>query len=213
MIRLFNNYHQLLSRMQRGLHLLLGTGLFVIGTLLPSSHLHAQERNRVEVVRIQPFELQKSYPFDWRKERPQVKAGLLVVFRVDTSMVRPTNMAEPVLYAGNHTVQRINQGYGSGFVVGIIPAEIDLSREPVWFGSRALPEDVDEKTIRAEKAKAVKSGIRPQKADAIKKITLEKAALPDLTTLLRKYAADLILQYAPEDKHLVEQWRLPETGK
>lgn len=162
-------------------------------------------------MRIQPFRLEKSFRFDWRKERPEVRSGLLVVIKVDTSLVRPTNDLEPVLYAGTQTVQRLNQGYESGYVIGIIPAELDLSKEPVWFGSKDLPERIDAKTIREQRAKAVNSGIKPQKEEDIKRITKDLASAPDLTTLLRKFAADLILEFSPREKYIVDAWRLPET--
>ncbi|HMK26844.1 MAG TPA: hypothetical protein VK483_12515 [Chitinophagaceae bacterium] len=155
--------------------------------------------------------MEKSFKFDWRSERPDVRSGLLVVIKVDTSLVRPTNDLQPVLYAGNQTVQRINQGYESGYVIGIIPGPIDLSKEPVWFGTKDLPERIDAKKIRAERAKATSSGARPLKAEDVKSRTKKMATVPDLTTLLRKYAADLILEFSPQEKHIVEAWRLPET--
>ncbi|MCX6317995.1 MAG: hypothetical protein NTW29_11935 [Bacteroidetes bacterium] len=213
MIQLLNIHVSPGIRRRKCLSLVILTGLYIFCACTPVSSLYAQQRKAVEIVHIQPFQLQNSYKFDWRLERPDVSNGLLVVFKVDTSLVRPTNALEPVLYAGNHTVQRLNQGYESGYVIGIIPEEIDLSKEPVWFGNVGLPEQIDAKMIRAERAKANNSGIRPRKAEEIRRITMEKTAVVDLTTLLRKYAADLILQYAPQDKYLVEAWRLPETGK
>lgn len=200
----------ILAKLQR-MHLLLLAVIFTINACTPSGTLHAQERKLVEVVSVQPFKLDKSFKFDWRKERPDVSAGLLVVFKADTSLLRPTNSLQPVLYAGNHTVQRINEGYRSGFIIGIIPAQIDLSKEIVWFGAPELPERVDTRIIRAERAKAVKSGIRPAAADIIKSRTMDVAAAPELTSLLRKFAAPLILKYAPEDKWIVDAWNLPET--
>jgi hypothetical protein len=160
---------------------------------------------------IQPFRLEKPFKFDWRRERPDVRSGLLVVIKVDTNQVRPTNDLQPVLYAGNQTVQPLNQGDKSGYVIAIIPGPIDLSKEPVWFGTPGLPERIDAKKIRAERAKAISSGARPLKAADVKSRTKGMAAVPDLTTLLRKYAADLILRFSPQEKHIVEAWRLPET--
>lgn len=211
MIRILNRVSHPLFNRRKGIFPALLAGLCMLCACTTTAPLYAQTKNVVEIVRIQPFQLEKPYQFDWRKERPDVRSGLLVVLKVDTSLVRPTNGLQPVLYAGNQTVQRINQGYESGFVIGIIPAQIDLSKEPVWFGAPALPERIDEKTIRAERARALRSGIRLMKADDIKSRTKDMAAVPDLTTLLRKYAADLILEFSPQEKQLVETWRLPET--
>lgn len=210
-IRLLNRSYCPFSYRRKGLLPAIIAGLCMISACMPAAPLYSQTRKLVEVVRIQPFQLEKSYQFDWRKERPDVRSGLLVVLKVDTSLLRPTNGLQPVLYAGDQTVQRINGGYESGFMIAIIPAQIDLSKEPVWFGSPALPERIDAKAIEAERAKALRSGIRPLKADDIKSRTKDIGTVPDLTTLLRKYAADLILEFSPQEKYMVEAWRLPET--
>jgi hypothetical protein len=208
-----NSRYRLIAAMRQCLYIAVLSALCMISACAPSGSLYAQPKQAIEILRIQPFQLEKPYRFDWRKERPEVRSGLLVVLKVDTSMVRPTNDLEPVLYAGNQTVQRINQGYESGFVIGIIPAQIDLSKEPIWFGTPALPERIDAKTIRAERSKALRSGITPMRPDDVKNRTLQLAAVADLTTLLRRYAADWILEFSPQEKYLAERWRLPETGK
>lgn len=214
-------YFQLLNRSfrpvyhrRRYLRLALLSGLCMLFACMPSKPLGAQPKNKLtEVVRIQPFRLEKSFRFDWRKERPEVRSGLLVVIKVDTSLVRPTNDLEPVLYAGTQTVQRLNLGYESGFLIGIIPMDMDLSKEPVWFGSPALPERVDEKIIRAERARAIRSGIAPLKPAELQERTRQTVAVADLSALLREFAAALVLEFAPQEKRLAESWRLPETGK
>jgi len=211
MTRILNRSYSLLFDMRQGLYLSLLSGFCIICACTPTTPLYSQTRKGLDIVRIQPFRLEKSFKFDWRSERPDVRSGLLVVIKVDTSLVRPTNDLQPVLYAGNQTVQRINQGYESGYVIGIIPGPIDLSKEPVWFGTKDLPERIDAKKIRAERAKATSSGARPLKAEDVKSRTKKMATVPDLTTLLRKYAADLILEFSPQEKHIVEAWRLPET--
>lgn len=211
MIRILNRNYRLIFDMRQGLYLAILSGFCIISACTPTTPLYSQTRKGIDIVRIQPFRLEKSFKFDWRSERPDVSTGLLIVIKVDTSQVRPTNDLQPVLYAGNQTVQRINEGYESGYLIGIIPGPIDLSKEPVWFGTKDLPERIDAKKIRAERAKAISSGIRPMKADDLKSRTKDMAAVPDLTTLLRKYAADLILEFSPQEKHIVEAWRLPET--
>jgi hypothetical protein len=201
------------AAMRHRLFIAVLSSLCMISACTPSGSLYAQPKQVIEILRILPFQLEKPYKFDWRKERPDVRSGLLVVLKVDTSMVRPTNDLQPVLYAGNQTIQRINQGYESGVVIGIIPAQIDLSKEPIWFGTPALPERIEAKTIRAERTKALRSGIKPMSPDDVKNRTIPPAEVPDLTTLLRRYAADMILEFSPQEKYLAERWRLPETGK
>lgn len=165
-----------------------------------------------DIVRIQPFRLEKPFKYDWRSDQPDVYSGLLVVVKVDPNMVRPRNGLEPVLYAGNQTVQRLNHGHESGFVLGIIPEQIDLSKEPIWFGTPALPERIDAKMIAGERAKAKRSGMPSLKSIDIQSRTKNPVTVPDLTTLLREQAADLLLEFSPQEKRLADSWRLPVTG-
>ena len=76
-------------------------------------------------------------------------------------MIRPRQTAEPVLYVGSHTAWRVSPYNDAGRVVAFVPAEIDLSRDPVWFGTPELPERVDTVTIQRELAMARSAGIRP----------------------------------------------------
>lgn len=167
----------------------------------------------IDIERIQPFRLEKSYKYDWRLDQPEVRSGLLVVFRVDPELVMPRNVLEPVLYAGNQTVQRLNHGHESGFVIGIIPGQIDLSKEPVWFGAPGLPERIDAETIAKQRATAERSGISPLSSVDIASLTQAPVVAPDLTTLLREHAADLVLEFSPQERRLADAWRLPVTGQ
>jgi hypothetical protein len=162
-----------------------------------------------DVVLIQPFTLKESYRHDWRAERPLVSSGTLVVFKVNPDYVFPRNAAEFVLYAGYQTAQRLNYGNESGYVIAIIPGDIDLAREPVWFGDRQLPEWVDAKTIEAQRAKADRAGIKPFDAEKVRSVTRERVGSSDLASLLREQVAELVLKYSPQEKALAEAWLLP----
>jgi hypothetical protein len=166
----------------------------------------------IDVERIQPFQLEQSFKYDWRRERPDVRSGLLVVFKVDPKLVTPRNELEPVLYAGHHTVQRLNHGHESGFVIGIVPEQIDLSQELVWFGTPALPERIDKETIARERDRAARAGIVPLAPTDVQSRTQDPIVAPDLTTLLREQAAELLLEFSPQEKPLADSWRLPVTG-
>lgn len=163
----------------------------------------------IDVVAVQPFTLEESYRHDWRQERPFIESGTLVVFQVDPDLVYPRNAAEPVLYVGNQTAQRLNQGHESGYVIAIVPGEVDLAREPAWFGSPELPERVNAETIRDERAKADKAGIRPLDAEKIRNVTQEGLVASDLAALLREHVAELLIKFSPQEKALAETWRLP----
>lgn len=169
----------------------------------------------IDILEIQPFRLKTGYHYDWLEGRPFVSDGLLVVLRVDPNQVVPRNTAEPVLYAGDRTVQRLNQGDSSGYVIGIIPGlpdEVDLAAVPIWFGRPELPERVTPKVIQDERELAEKAGIQPFGPDKVTVVRRDAIDVEDLAALLRGPAADLVLKFSPDEKDLVETWRLPTTG-
>lgn len=165
-----------------------------------------------EVLLAQPFTLAEGYRSTWSKDHSMVKSGTLVVLRVDPELVRPRNAAEPVLYAGNRTVERLNHGHESGHVIGIIPGDVDLTRDPIWFGSPDLPERATAETIRSERATADEAKIEPFSARNVERVTRAPVQAANLAALLRDYAANLVLEYSPQERALARKWRLPEAG-
>jgi hypothetical protein len=163
----------------------------------------------IDVVYVQPFSLKSGYAHFWREEKPFVKSGTLAVFKVNPNLVYPRNTLEPVLYVGNQTAERLNFGNESGYVVAIIPGEVDLSKSRAWFGRPELPERVNEKIIRMETELADKENIKPLNQDAVSRVTQQYVDVPDLAILLRDHAAELVLKYSPQEKALAEAWRLP----
>jgi hypothetical protein len=159
----------------------------------------------------QPFTLETPYINTFSKEREKVSNGVLVVLEVDPALVVPRNSLEPVLYAGNVTVQRLNHGERSGRVIGIVPGTINLSTAPIWFGTPELPERVTKSTVQYERGLAEKAGVRAFPSTQLSSIQRSVVATRDLATLLRTVAADLIYQYSPQEKELADSWRLPEA--
>ena len=162
-----------------------------------------------DLVVARPFKLAKGYKYDWSREPRTVTSGVLVVLKVDPSLVVPRNSAEPVLYAGDQPVQRLNHGHESGHVIGIIPGKIDLSSAPIWFGRPELPERVDAKMVRAERALAEKAKIQPFPENKVRAAMQERIEAADLAALLREHVAELVLEFSPQEKQLAETWRLP----
>jgi hypothetical protein len=163
----------------------------------------------IDLVLAHPFTLTTGYKYDWSADRPIVRSGTVVVLRVDPDLVFPRNSAEPVLYAGDQPVQRLNQGYESGHVLAIIPGEINLTQAPIWFGRPELPERVSAQTVRSERALAEEADIQPFTTEKVQRVTQEPLRASDLAALLRDHVADLLLQYSPQERHLAETWRLP----
>jgi hypothetical protein len=163
------------------------------------------------ILYAQRFTLETPYTNTWSKERATVSTGVLIVVEVDPAFVVPRDTLQPVLYAGNVTVQRLNHGYPSGRVVGIVPGNIDLTSAPIWFGSPQLPERVTESIIQYERARADKAGVRAFPSARISSIERPAVAAKDLATLLRNVAADLVYEYSSQEKQLADSWRLPEA--
>lgn len=213
MKRIQNRSGRLIFNMRQGLYVAILSGFFIMSgcqlTGPAPSMLDFKPQPVIDIERIQPFRLEQSFKYEWRRDQPDVQSGLLVVFKVDTNLVTPRNALEPVLYAGNQTVQRLNHGHESGFVIGIIPEQIDLSKEPIWFGTPALPERIDAKMIARERTKAERAGILPLKSTDIQSRTQDPVVVSDLTTLLREQAANLLLEFSPQEKQLADSWRLP----
>jgi hypothetical protein len=167
-----------------------------------------------KLVYAQPVILEEAFEFEWRAEKPEVSAGYIIVLEVDPDMVYPRQTYQPVLYVDGQTVMRINVGYVSGRVVGFVPSdlkedgtfELDLSKARIFFGSPALPEQVDAAAIEQEKASARAASIqtRPQQevSEAMEKGG-EVVTLKDRRAIYRE-AARLIQEYAPDESELAE---------
>lgn len=159
-----------------------------------------------KVVYARRFTLSKAYKHLWRKEQPQVTSGYLLVLKVDPKLVYARQCAEPVLYVGDQTAERVNVGYRSGYVVAIVPGDVDLKKAMIWFGTPELPERVDGKTIMGEAAKAKAAKVKPH-ADKDVKAAIKRGGkalnVADREGLLRQ-AAELIKQYSPVEVQRAE---------
>jgi len=161
----------------------------------------------------QPFTLETPFINTFSKEHESVSNGVLIVVEVDPALVIPRNTLEPVLYAGNAAVQRLNNGEQSGRVIGIVPGTLNLATAPIWFGTPQLPERVTQNTIQYERGLADKAGVRAFPSTRLDSIQRPVVAAKDLATLLRTVAADLIYEYSPQEKELADSWRLPEAKR
>ncbi len=104
---------------------------------LPTSASAADNGGPVrDLVFAQAFKLDKSYTHTWRKEQPLVSSGYVLVLAVDPEFVRPKQVAEPVLYVGNQTAERINAADVSGRLVVIVSAQCPRRGRP-GFEQRA----------------------------------------------------------------------------
>ena len=124
-----------------------------------------------------------------------VASGTLVVLEVDPAYVVPRNTLEPVLFAGNVAIHRLNQGDKSGRVIGIVPGDVDRQpRSPSGSATPQLPERLTPALVDSERALAAKAGVRAFGQAKIAAVTRPRLAAADLASLLRTTGAELVLQ-------------------
>jgi hypothetical protein len=158
------------------------------------------------IVYARKFTLKEGYKFDWCKERPLVKSGYLLVLKVNPDLVFARQCAEPVLYVGNQTAQRLNIGYKSGHVVAIVPGDPDLNKSMIWFGTPELPERVDTNMAKAENASANAAGITPFSSKKLQTALGRGSKALEASTVVDvlRVAAGLIRQYSPAEEELAK---------
>lgn len=162
-----------------------------------------------DIVFAQPFTLDQGEVSTWRAERPVVDSGYIIVLKVNPDLVYPRQSAEPVLYVGDTTAERLNVGYRSGYVVAVVGAEVtgdqamDLSKVKIWFGTPELPERVDANRIAQESALADAAGIKPFSADKINGLLAQNETLREQTKagILDDVAAQ-IRRFSPQEEEV-----------
>ena len=166
-----------------------------------------------DILYARPFTLEKGYNFDWSKERPLLTEGTLLVLKVNPDLVYARQVAEPVLYVGSRTAERVNIGYRSGRIIAIVPGHVDLRTTPIWFGTPELPESVNGNIVRAERALADEAGIRPFSADKVKTALARGGEELKLAgrDALRPHFAALLQQYSSVETELIDTFNVPVT--
>jgi hypothetical protein len=173
---------------------------------------HAADGPVRGILYAQPFALEQPTVHWWRKERANYSAGWLVVLEADSALLQPIARAEPVLYVGHETAERVNHGFRSGRVVAIVPSPagadgfptLDLATAKVWFGEAALPEEIDATAL--ERAFAAAPDAQPFSAAEIAEARA-RGGMPirfETRGALDRQAGNLILEHAPEERELGE---------
>lgn len=184
---------------------------------LPANGLDAV----VTLVHARPFVTAEPFTHWWRAEQPTFDAGLLLVLEVsDRSLIHPRQTAEPVLFAGEQTVERINSGHESGYLVALLPAprdgqggvDLDLSTLPIYFDLPGLPEQIDEVAAQQALSRAVAAGIGPLSAQAIADVTAEQVSFADIGDV-HVHAADLVEAWSPLEVDLIAGLRAPRLPR
>lgn len=177
-----------------------------------------------DVLYARRFTLDTAYTFDWRRDRPAVTGGYLVVYDVDPACVYPRQTAEPVLFVDRSTAERLNVGYTAGRVVAIVPDEApatsgDTPRPQdlalAWFGEPGLPLEVAAPDIERERARAERAGIgrlAPDKLAHARAAGGEPLRFADKRGLLGE-AARLMKSYTPDETAQIEAYEVAASLK
>jgi len=166
----------------------------------------------VAVTHLQPFTLEAPHDWRWGVDRQPIAAGVLFVASVDPELARPRQVESPVLYADADAVERLNGGYPSGCVVGIIPGERtrqELEAMRLYFGAPGLPERLTRGDGQAALEAAIEAGVQPV---ALAPGWGEEAptALTDIGAVFR-LAAPLLTACSPDEVDLAAGWlTIPE---
>lgn len=174
-----------------------------------------------DLVLAAPFVLDEPWTHAWRAESPSFRAGWLLVLEVDPKLVRPTELAQPVLCGEGESLERMNHGFESGRVVAILPSELDargypsadLASTTFFFAPAALPESTTGATIRRELGLAHARGLHPFDGKVVAEALLRGGGLIAVRDRveLDRLAAQLILEHAPSERERAEQMLVPVT--
>lgn len=144
------------------------TAALVLALGMSSHASHGQSPVEAsELLAARSFTLSEGYRNDWRRERPWVTTGYVVVLRVHAPLVRTHATANRVLFADSGPVEILNLPDESGLVLGLVSGPIDLTGARFWFGAWACPSEIDAAAIEDEWAAAVAAEIEPFSAEAV----------------------------------------------
>ena len=163
----------------------------------------------VKLVYARQFVLDEPYSWEMRSDRPLISKGWLVVVQADPELTVPRQIFGPILFVGEWAVETMNTGRGTGSVVAIVPANLDLGVTPIFYADpRVLPESLTPGQARAQAASGEATPPSPEALEA----ALETGGSPVLVAdryRLRLEAADLIESYAPDEADVVTGLRAP----
>ncbi|MBL8735275.1 MAG: hypothetical protein JNL12_02490 [Planctomycetes bacterium] len=167
-----------------------------------------RRRTQLALLHAERFKVQKPYQHLWRADRPWVDSGWILVLQTDPELLRPRQVKESVLYVGAQTAERINHGT-SGRVVVLVPGDQALASAPIFLGEAALPEELLQTHIDAQLAAAVAAGAIPTPAETVQQVTVPGKPAFETDYELRQRAIDLVEIHSPQEKALIEGWRVP----
>lgn len=175
----------------------------------------------VKLVQAIPFTLDETFTHWYRSEQPQFDAGMLLVLSVkELALLTPRQHYMPVLQIGAETAEPLNLGDISGNVIAVLPGQrksdgtvdIDLANSPIFFGEPALGEEMDIQMVRERLKTARLQGVANPSEEMVDAAMREAMHFAN-DYQLRRWAADLIEAYSPQEVDLVTGLRVPLVGE
>lgn len=170
------------------------------GAVLPEPP-QAPHDIQLRVIEAHPFTLETPEKNWMSPEAPAYQTGTVLVVEGPQERFLPRQTLENVLYVGTQMPEWLNTGEFSGRRVLLVPGPFD-AQAPIFFGTPELPERVTEDEAARQMALAVDAG-----AATLENVELASPRqFPDGVEL-RRFGADLIERYAPDEVDVISGLR------
>lgn len=118
------------------------------------------------VVSATPFVLDVPYRSDWRADRPEVRAGTLLVLDVDPAALVVRDGPSPVLYVGASPAEVLARDIPAGRVTVVVPGALGPDVFAYFAAGDRLPDRVTPEEGARTLADATAAGVAPLRVPA-----------------------------------------------
>lgn len=182
------------------------------------------EESPVSLLYAQPVTLEEPTTYLMRADQPVVSAGYLVVVQTNPAILPVRQAHNPLLFAGDMPIERINGDEEPRVFIGFVPSALDargaialdLARTPLfWAYPEVLPEALKPDLAQAALAHGLASGAAPQPKESVNRALAAGGPVVHLGTYgdLRRHAANVIEQFSPGEVDLIVGLRVPQLSK
>ena len=171
--------------------------------------------DEVKLVYARRFVLEHPYTLQMRNDQPLVAKGWLIVVQANPELTVPRQSLGPLLFVDEWPVETMNTGRGTGMVVAIVPAPVDLGNVPIFY---AVPEMLPESMAPADARSLAAAAPSEPPGRGVLRAALEAGGTTALLAdryQLSLAAADLIERFAATESDAVDALRaelLPPGG-
>ena len=181
--------------------------------------INTVQKSPLRLLFAQPFFLDQSYQHAWRSDQPTYSAGYVIAVAADPEVMPVMQVHHPLMFVGDMPIERVNDGWQSGVVVGFVPSPVkdgqltlDLATTPIfWAKPDILPEALTASQARAELERAIESGAVAQQGATVQSAVTSGGGAVYVEThgMLQRYVADVIERFSPGEVDLISGLRAP----